>query len=178
MGDQEIERVYLNHRAAFKAWARKNFGLDENDALDVYQEATMAFVRNVRSGKLDPSLGEPSTYLFAIGRNLALKHLRQRKHVVGDPTLRIEPTTPAEPEELAQQEHALHLVNTGMAQLTEKEQQVLRLYYFEERSMAEIACIMGYSGAEVAKKTKYIGFRKLAALLGRTFTPKSVTHAE
>lgn len=179
MSDKEIELIYLGHRPAFKAWAAKNFGLTEADALDVYQEATVAFVRNVRLGKLDTTACEPSTYLFAIGRNLALNHIRLNNSRSGSGILSVhEPAQAPEQDLNAEEEHSLHLISRGMAKLSMKEQEVLRLYYFEDRSMAQIAKIMGYNNADVAKKMKYVSFRKLAALILPAKAANSPAYAE
>ena len=179
MTDEEIETLYLRHRRPFLGWSAKQFKLGGEDALDIYQEAMIAFVRNVRSGKVAELDCEPSTYLFAIGRNIALKHLRTRKgfelstgHAV------LEPSQNAEHDTLSDELHAQELIARGMHHLTEKEREVLRLYYFEDRSMTEIAEVMGYNNADVAKKMKYVSFRKLAALITKAVSTKSPVHAE
>ncbi|MFN8350182.1 MAG: sigma-70 family RNA polymerase sigma factor [Flavobacteriales bacterium] len=178
MTDQEIGALYLKHRRSFLGWAVRTYGLSEEEALDIYQEATVAFVRNVRSGKLDDLLCEPSTYLFAIGRNLALKSLRVQRHAGRTAAMEALDAVAPEHERLEDELHAQHVLAQGMGLLTEKERQVLRLYYFEERSMTDIAQIMGYNNADVAKKMKYVSFRKLAALITKAAIPKSSVHAE
>ncbi len=121
MTDAEIEALYLRHRRPFIAWAAKQFGLAQEDALDVYQEAIIAFVRNVRAGRYDPAASEPSTYLFAIGRNQALNALRRRKgrdaRNVSDLRIAHSP----ESEQRHDEEHNAHLIAGGMAALSEKE---------------------------------------------------------
>jgi len=178
MTDAEIEALYLRHRRPFIAWAAKQFGLAQEDALDVYQEAIIAFVRNVRAGRYDPAASEPSTYLFAIGRNQALNALRRRKgrdaRNVSDLRIAHSP----ESEQRHDEEHNAHLIAGGMAALSEKEREILRLYYSEERSMTEIAEAMGYHNADVAKKMKYVAFRKIAALITKTVAPQRPAHVE
>ena len=166
MTDQQIEHIYLQHRIAFQSWAYRKFGLNAHAALDVYQEAVVVFVRNVRNGRFDPAACEPATYLYAIGRNMALKHVRDRKDHLNadDPEVDIDPIPP-EVEAVLKDQHEQHLIRSGMARLTEREQEILRLYYHENRSMEEIARIMGYKNADVAKKMKHQSFRKLAGLL-------------
>lgn len=179
MTDAEIERIYLHHRPVFKAWVLKQFGLRDEEALDVYQEAIVAFVRNVRNGKYDPTSCEPSTYLFAIGRNLALKAIRAQR-ISGRTALiaAVEPMHVPEYERMADELHERVLIEGGLARLSEREQQILRLYYFEDRSMAEIADIMGYNNADVAKKMKYMSFRKLAALITKVVAPRRTADVE
>ena len=179
MSDKEIERIYLDHRSAFKAWAGRTFGLSGADAQDVYQEAIVAFVRNVRNGRHDPSSCAPGTYLFALGRNLALKHLRRDKDALTNGLQLVLPAPdPSSVEERMDEEHEQHLIQLGMAQLTDREREILRLYYFEERSMSEIAGIMGYNNADVAKKMKHVSFRKLATLIRKALAPRSTAHVE
>lgn len=178
MTDQEIERIYLRYRSAFLAWSRKQFGLPKDDALDVYQEAIIAFTRNVREGKFDPSTTEPSTYLFAIGRNHALNTVRRRK---GQPALDasvLHIAHPPENEQWHDEAHRTHLIGHGMKALTEKEREILRLYYTEERSMTEIADAMGYNNADVAKKMKYVAFRKIAALITKAVALERSAHVD
>ncbi|MBL7958175.1 MAG: sigma-70 family RNA polymerase sigma factor [Flavobacteriales bacterium] len=179
MTDQEIERIYLRHRTPFKAWAVKQFSLRDEEALDVYQEAIVTFVRNVRNGKYDPTSCEPSTYLFAIGRNLALKAIRAQRNNGGNNVLEVpEPVQIPEYERLTDELHAKDVLARGMEHLSEKEREILRLYYFEERSMADIAGIMGYNNSDVAKKMKYMSFRKLAALITKTMAPRRTADVE
>ncbi len=179
MTDQEIERIYLHHRTPFKVWAVKHFSLRDEEALDVYQEAIVAFVRNVRNSRYDPTSCTPATYLFAIGRNLALKAIRaQRNNGRNDVLGVLEPTQKPEYELLTEELHTKDVLARGMEHLSEKEREILRLYYFEERSMTDIADIMGYNNADVAKKMKYVSFRKLAALITKAVAPRRTADVE
>ena len=45
--------------------------------------------------------------------------------------------------------------------LCAKDQQLLRLYYFKDRSMAEIASEVGIASAGAAKKAKCLALKKL-----------------
>jgi RNA polymerase sigma factor (sigma-70 family) len=173
MTDREIEQLYLEHRPRFSRWAGRCFRLGAQDALDLYQDAVVVFVRNVRVGRLDPVSCTPVTYLFAIGRNLALKRLRDGKRTLAPDELDDELlSVPADLDELMREEHHQYLVRNGMARLSDREREIIRLYYFEERSMAEIASLMGYKNADVAKKMKHVSFQKLAEFIGRAELPQ------
>ncbi len=178
MTDPEIERIYLRYRSSFLAWSAKRFGLSKDEALDVYQEAIIAFTRNVRTGRFDPSASEPSTYLFAIGRNQALNVLRDRKGQVAHQQSILHIAHPPESEQRHDEEYTTHLISAGMRTLSEKEQEILRLYYVEDRSMTEISVAMGYNNADVAKKMKYVAFRKLAALITKAVAPQRAAHVD
>ena len=178
MTDKEIEQIYLRHRSSFLTWSAKQFGLSRDEALDIYQEAIIAFTRNVRTGKFDPAASEPSTYLFAIGRNHALHLLRRRNGRGIQDLSRLHIAHPSESEHHHEQEHTSYLISSGMAALSEKEREILRLYYFEDRSMAEIAKALGYNNADVAKKMKYVAFRKIAALITKPVAPERSAHVD
>lgn len=173
MTDQEIEHLYLQHRPRFISWAGRCFRLGAQDALDLYQDAIVVFVRNVRVGRLDLAACTPPTYLFAIGRNLALKRLRDGKRTLAPDELDDELlSVPADLDELMREEHDQYLVRKGLARLSDREREIIRLYYFEERSMAEIASLMGYKNADVAKKMKHVSFQKLAEFIGKAELPQ------
>lgn len=179
MSDPEIEQLYLLHKQRFTAWALRQFRLAGEDALEVYQEAVVAFVRNVRNGRFDPASCEPATYLYAIGRNLALKRLRDHKdHLdLGGPEaseVYIDP----EFDGLMQEAHDQHMLKEGMARLTEREREILRLYYQEGRTMTDIADLMGYKNSDVAKKMKHMSFRKLAGFIAQTMLPLLALYVE
>lgn len=178
MTDQEIEHIYLRHRSAFLGWSAKQFGLSREDALDIYQEAIVAFTRNVRAGKFVPSASEPSTYLFAIGRNQALNLIRSRNSGRAEEDVALRIAHPPETDQLHEDEHNAHLISTGMRSLSDKEQEILRLFYAEERSMTEIAEALGYTNADTAKKMKYVAFRKFAARIMKTVAPERAVHVD
>ena len=178
MTDPEIERIYLRFRSPFLSWVGKQYGVSKDEALDIYQEAIIAFVRNVREGRYDPSASEPSTYLFAIGRNHALNAIRRRKGLADQDTDQLHIAHPSESELAHEHEHTAQVVAHGMAALTDKEREILRLYYSEDRTMTEIAAAMGYNNADVAKKMKYVAFRKIAAVITKAVAPERSAHVD
>src|SRR6056297_2665809 len=79
-----LDEVYLENRDAFLNCIAKNFNLKEEDAADIYQDTLIVFYENVRKGKLKQLSVNLQTYLFSVGKNLALKRHRSmrliRKH--------------------------------------------------------------------------------------------------
>ena len=86
------------------------------------------------------------TWLFAVGRNLALKHLRKHRNVTG----RIEDDIPEDLSAGLETRPEMDLINdernrqlyTAMEMLNPDYRQVLYLIYFEEMSCEEAAAIM------------------------------------
>lgn len=178
MSGSDIQALYTEHRKPFLRWVKQRFGISEADAEDVYQESVTAYSQRPKhdgDAELDC---QPSTFLYAIGRNQTLKLIRSRKTTGNvDVDLADDLFELPEVDSFFNMEHARSVVREGLAQLTERQREVLRLYYYEERSMQEIAAIMGYNNADVAKKMKYEGLKKLSTLVLRTVTALLYLHA-
>ncbi len=178
MSDSDIQALYTEHRKPFLRWVKQRFGISEADAEDVYQDSVTAYSQRPKQDG-DAELDcQPSTFLYAIGRNQTLKLIRSRKSNGNvDFDLADDLFELPEVESLFNMEHARSVVREGLAQLTERQREVLRLYYYEERSMQEIAATMGYNNADVAKKMKYEGLKKLSMLVIRTCAIMSFLNA-
>ena len=177
MSGNDIQALDAQHRKPFLRWVKRRFGISEADSQDVYQESVTAFaLRGTQNGDFATAGRrdlecQPSTFLYAIGRNQTLKLIRSRKGKEGG-TVGIESADGLfelpEVESLFDMEHARTVVREGLARLTERQREVLRLYYYEERTMLEIGAIMGYNNADVAKKMKYEALKKLSMLIVRS----------
>jgi DNA-directed RNA polymerase specialized sigma24 family protein len=73
-----LDEIYIENRDAFLNWITKGFNLDREEAADLYQDTVIAFFENIRKGKLTSLTVNLQTYLFSIGKNLALKHHRNK----------------------------------------------------------------------------------------------------
>ena len=171
MSGNDIQALDAQHRKPFLRWVKRRFGISEADAQDVYQKSVTAFAQRETQNEDGELECQPSTFLYAIGRNQTLKLIRSRK---GSENGSVELGFAdglfelPEVESLFDMEHARTLVREGLAKLTERQREVLRLYYYEERTMQEIATIMGYNNADVAKKMKYEALKKLSMLIVRS----------
>ena len=120
------------HRAVFRFVCRLTLraGLAE----DITQECFLAYVR--APGKFDERRGELRTYLFAIARNLALKHFRDRAGEEAlngdDPHAAADPRTGIE---------AAAAVEQAIARLPLLEREALVLFQYEGFTLAEIASV-------------------------------------
>ncbi|TAI47337.1 RNA polymerase sigma factor [Flagellimonas allohymeniacidonis] len=76
-GNENCLKQLYNHMGMVKSWIGQNNG-NEEDALDVFQEAIMVFYKNVLADKYEPR-GKISTYLFEICKRQWLNQLNRRK---------------------------------------------------------------------------------------------------
>lgn len=158
-----MHATYLAVFPKVRAHVLKNSG-DEDQAKDIFQEAFVACWKNIKDGKF--SDGNIEAYLFTIARNKWTDFLRSpnfRKTMTIDaaPPLRVVPDTE---EGMETEEEARHMaIRSGLAQLGDNCKTLLKLFYYERKSMEEIAGEMGLAPAS-ARNQKYRCMERLRAL--------------
>ena len=156
-GDERaMEKIYFTYREEFIRWAVNKYNLTEENALDHYQESITIMFEKIINGtitNLDSSL---KTYLFGIGKNRILqkfdKQAREEKH---SSDLYEHYRFLAENEDAQKiYEKAKKTTKKVFDTIGEPCQTVLKLFYFEKKSMTEIAEELGYKNEGVARTTK------------------------
>jgi RNA polymerase sigma-70 factor (ECF subfamily) len=113
---------------------------DAGLAEDIAQECFLAYVRS--PGRVDPKLGTVRTYLFAIARNLVLKHYRD--------------TRESEPlEEIVEERFCPDLaaaVEQAVASLPQLQQEAVVLFEYEGFTLEEIAQVAGCDAGTVKSR--------------------------
>lgn len=172
-GESQITRLYDMYRKEFLGYVMKNHTIGESDAIDIYQDSFLAMYRNIRDGKLTALSCSLKTYLFQIGYHKILKHLKKRKaegsHYSPDIIREID-TDYQSQDWLDKQEITYHAVLA----MPEPCNKVLSLFYWERKSMEEIAGIMQYKNGQVAKNRKLICIKKLKDTLLEKFQSKGL----
>jgi RNA polymerase sigma factor (sigma-70 family) len=163
MGDEgALEDLYRGNRRAIRALIRRNGGREE-DAEDILQEALVTLWERVRSGRFQLT-ARPGTFLFAVARNMWLRRLARARREVKDPDIDTAHGDASPIELLVEQEEA-EIVARAMGELGETCRKLLLLFYWEEKTMAEIAAELGMANADTVKARKYQCKRTLEALL-------------
>ena len=62
-----LERIYVENREGFINFSKK-YNIEEQDAVDIYQDAIIVLRDNAVNGRIDALQSNISTYLFAIGK--------------------------------------------------------------------------------------------------------------
>ena len=168
-------------REAVLQYAYKRFGLSGLDIEDLVQEALMTMFDNVQSGKLTGLTCNLKTYVIGILKNIASMRLREMKAFVGDINQSDDEDTPnpvdfevakdalrkwQEDDEAELRENAVHDIIINMADPCKT---ILWSYYWEGKSMRDIAEVMNYKNADVAKSKKSLCMTKVKAALEETF---------
>lgn len=144
-----LRRIYPLYAVAFKAWAKRYVQCSEADLTDAYQEALVAFYRNVVTGRLTILSASLKTYLFAIGYRQLRRAIQQNQKItfVAEPTETELPHDPhflqlliEDEENQAQRQHLAQAI----AQLPPACQRVLELYFYQGYAIPHIKELLHY----------------------------------
>ena len=158
-----MERLYLQHRTEFVNWASGKFGISDEDALDHYQDTITIFFEKVMNGSIVEVGSTLKTYLFGIGKNRVRQQFdvysKEEKHQAG---VVEHYKFLAEHEDASEAyEEARTRTRTMFESLGKNCKEILKLFYFDKRSMSEIAEIMNHKSEAVSRTTKKRCLEKL-----------------
>ncbi|MEM9390292.1 MAG: sigma-70 family RNA polymerase sigma factor, partial [Bacteroidota bacterium] len=132
-------------------------------AADLFQDTVIAFYFNVRNGVLQELSSTLKTYIFAIGKNLALKKLRKEARMVANDDI-VKLNADIQNMKLFEYSDKKQAIAKLMAKIGEPCKSLLQLFYFDRFSMDAIATRLGYKNENVAKSQKLRCFNSLKKL--------------
>ncbi len=149
-----IETIYRENYGIIQSFILKNHGYPE-DAKDIFQEGMIVLYDKAKSNSFELSC-QIRTYLYSVCRRLWLKKLQQLQRYSISSEI-AEETVPVEDEiELhIKKNKNLIIMDTAMEKIGEPCKSLLKAYYFQKKSMPEIADHFGYTNADNAKTQKY-----------------------
>ena len=158
--NRAFEVIYDTVFPLFRNYLLKNSGSEEV-AMDLFQDAVVIFHEHVI---LDRFKGNSSisTYLFGISRKLWFQHLKteksQLRYSINEEVT--EKISASDQEKVIQGK----VIEQLLGQLGANCQKILRLYYIEEKSIAEIKEFYQLGSDQAAKTKKYRCMQKLIEL--------------
>jgi RNA polymerase sigma factor (sigma-70 family) len=130
--------------------------IDENYAMDIYQDSVIIMYQNILNGRFELRSGTKiETYLMEVCKRQALNHLR----AIGKVKLTYAPS-----EDIDQQLENIDpiedferttIILQELKKMDKKCFDILRLYFFLDKTMENIAVELNYSNANTAKAQKY-----------------------
>lgn len=150
--EKTIKSFYDENKSAFILFS-KRYNLNQDEILDVYQDAIIALIENAKKGKIDNLQSSISTYFFSIGKFMIFQKLKKSKksYTTDDfSTLEYIDDTYDEDEINLQ----VKMLQKGFEKLGEQCRKVLQLFYYEEKKLDEIQDALGYSNKDVLKSQK------------------------
>jgi RNA polymerase sigma-70 factor, ECF subfamily len=147
-----LETLLARHQAAVYRFAlrlTKSESLAEETVSEVFLEVWRG------AGKFEGK-SQVLTWLLAIARNKAIQALRHRKEAQLDDAeaLTIEDSSDDPEEHLVTQERGL-LIHRCLSQLPPAHRQIIDLYYLREKSVSEVADLVGIPASTVKTRMFY-----------------------
>ncbi|HPH86989.1 MAG TPA: sigma-70 family RNA polymerase sigma factor [Chitinophagales bacterium] len=161
--EKTIRTFYNDHKNKFVLFA-KRYNINEFDSIDVYQDAFIALIENVKRGKTDDLKSSLSTYLFGIGKFMIFQKFKKngQLHIADDvASIEIEEDLYSEDDVDLQ----VRLLQNGLDKLGEQCKKVLQLFYYEEKKLDEIQEQLGYTSKDVLKSQKSRCLKQLKELI-------------
>lgn len=167
--NEVMVELYRDYRKEFLSWALKNFGAEEADALDCFQDAMIAFYRNVVNGKIKELTSSVKTYIFSIGKNMLLRKFKsQNREVYLTNENGIEPSiNDFSTMELYRGNTIENRIADIVKTLRDPCKSILRYFYFRGFTMEEIAEEMQYKNAQTVKAQKVRCIKEVQNLVHR-----------
>ena len=148
-----LSELFLRYQKMVEGYIRNNGG-SADDAEDLLQEAIVVLWQ--KAAQPDFSLtAKVSTFVMAVAKNKWLAELRKRRRI-SDSEPDQEPVS-EDPSslDLVLEAEKVERVRNALDSLNPVCRQLLMLFYFEERSFRDIAEVMKFANANVAKAKKY-----------------------
>lgn len=155
-------KVYELYKGEFVGLMRNKYHIATDVINDIYQDACAALYDNIISHRYtQTNSASLKTYLFRIGHNKLVDYIRSNKG-----NLQFIDQLNYDDSDAStfayEQSETFAIVNKVVEELTEPCKSILTLYYWERKSMAEIAKANGFSGPDSAKTQKSKCMNKLS----------------
>ncbi|HEX8529420.1 MAG TPA: sigma-70 family RNA polymerase sigma factor [Cytophagales bacterium] len=138
-----------------------NHGGGAEEAKDLFQEGIIVFYKKTKAGE---EIGYPTTFFFSVCKNLWLDRARQKAN--HDRIAReLPPELTSDDLEAALEAERNAALMGLLGTLGDGCREVLLGFYYERKSMQELAGTMGYASEAVAKNKKANCLKKLRDLV-------------
>lgn len=167
--DNIVNKFYEELKPLFVNYLRKNFRLDYDQIMDIYSEVWMDVRSNILRGRVEAGTKWKS-YILRMGWNQACKIVARRPRDIesyDDENFNRDDFESKYTEERAAdtsiyEDRELQAVLAAeLSYIPDPCNKILKLYYFEELSMSEIADTMNYSSPRSAITTRHRCMEKL-----------------
>lgn len=153
--NQAFTILYDQYRSEFVGYIGKRYKGDSETIFELYQDACVALYDNIHSGKLqvlNPGV-KLKTYLFRIGYNKFIDLIRTRTRNIGI-CENIDYTKDYDSEYADDCSERFAIIRQAVDIMREPCNTILSLYYWENKSIKEIAQLQGYANTDSAKSQK------------------------
>lgn len=165
--DGSLRLIYRNWQGEFIGLVSKYSRLDREQLADIFQDAAIILIQNVRSGKLEVLTSSVKTYLFGIGKKLLLKRHAAPVREVFLPEINDSVANGFEIpiHQAIETDETSQFLRKAIGQIGEICHRILTLTFYDNLRSAAIAEEMGYSDETVVRVQRLRCMRKLRELV-------------
>ncbi len=158
-----LQYLYKSYYKMAVSIIKSNSG-NEYEAADIFQDALISFYESVQKEKFrgDSTI---KTYLYSTVRNLWLTRLKKESRNVDVKSDYNEIKLSVAGKNGFEEEQPEILLKEIIKKTGEQCKELLRLYYYENKSMKEITVLMNFSNENSTKTQKYKCMKKLIQYL-------------
>ena len=156
----DVNNIYKENRKVIFKLVLNNSG-SKADAADVLQEGVIVLWQNTKKENfvLTASI---NTYLYSICKNIWLQKLKKRGvYVSFNPNSSSPDLSNQSIAVIMEKEKSYKLMEESILMLGNTCQQILKLFYYEKKSMDVVAQLIGLNNAQTAKSKKYKCLKQL-----------------
>ncbi len=159
---QRFEVMMLHHEPGLLRYAARILQDADTDAADVVQDTFLAAW--LHFDDLHPDA--VGTWLYRTLSHYCMDALRRSKHRGMDRYEAVEPTADHGADTDLERQETAALLHEVMCRLSVRQRMIFSLFYIEEKSLREIASIVGQNAIQV-KANLYVARRKVRTLLAQ-----------
>ncbi|WP_207492615.1 RNA polymerase sigma factor [Aridibaculum aurantiacum] len=155
-GDLEpLDKIYLEHKSDFIGFAHAQFPQIGTESIeDAYQDTIIDVYKNIAADRLTSIEYSFRTYIFHIGKTKLIKLADRQKKFEHTELTVVEEHVAYEATSDHNWQEVQKALSFVMANASDSCKQILKLFYFQKKSMSEIALALGYSNADTVKAKK------------------------
>lgn len=168
---KSTEEIYKQNYNLIQALIVNNNGTTD-DARDIFQESMVVLFEKARSGTFQLNC-QIKTYIYSVAKRLWLKRLQQQSRFTeewNDSGNLVKVDDDMEIHEQKDQE--FDLMHHSIQNMGEPCKSLLEAFYFQKKSMQEIAENFGYTNSENAKTQKYKCLMRLKKIFFSQYNKK------
>ncbi len=155
-GDREAEQeLLLQFIEEIKIIVRHQLADSSEYLEDLTNEICIALIENLRKGKFDPERAKLGSYIYGIAKNKISDFRKQKTDIIKEDISKKEIPIIPEISERFENDELLDIMRGQLTDLKPKYRKVLILRYYMERSIGEIAEILGIPKEKVSEGIYY-----------------------
>ncbi len=172
---QVIEEIYARHHDPFLKWIA-HLGGNAEDAEDIFQEAMMVLYEKAHQEDFGLSC-QTGTYIFAVGKNLWFKRRQQSQKLdLETPLEGLDGEVEEDWKRHMEKEAYFERLESALDALGSPCRDLLKSFYYGDKSMETIAHEIGYTNAHNAKTQKYKCLMRLKKLFFAASAQERILH--